>query len=160
MRRLIILVCVLVIFIGCAVEEPAEVKETPSEITPSPGTELPEPLEPTETEEEIMEEEEPEEEPEEKEETSGELEAGGGKKIAYIWIKREEYDPAELNITKGTKVVWINDNSVAHIFKQIGKGFRSPIIKVGETFEHTFNESEVFRYADLSFGMKGTINIE
>ena len=159
MKGVIFAVVLLIFLTGCVEKEIVEVKETPSEIMPTPGTELPEPLEPSETEEaeeEVLEEEEPKEEAEIHEEPETHVD----KKIAYVWINRGGFDPSELNITKGTKVIWINNNSVGHIFKQIGKGFRSPIIKVGDIFEHTFNESEVFRYADINFGTKGKIVIE
>ncbi|MDP7141179.1 MAG: hypothetical protein QF362_04225 [Candidatus Woesearchaeota archaeon] len=148
--KILIIVVLLIILTGCVEKDIVDIiKETPSE-TETVKEEI----------EEVKVEEKPEvQEPEPVEEVE-EIEMSEDKKTDYIWINRDDFEPSELNITKGTKVIWINDDNIGRIFKQIGKGFRSPIIDAGETFEHTFNESEVFRYADLNFGTKGRIIVE
>jgi len=160
LKRIIFVVVLLMLLTSCAKEEIVDIKEIPSEIKPAPETELPEPLEPSESEEETAEEEEVEEEPEEEAETLEEPETDEDKKVVYIEIMKYEFVPSELTIEKGTTVIWENVDDTAHIFKQVGTGFRSPIIKDGETFEHTFNESEVFSYTEFNFGARGKIVVE
>ena len=152
LKKVVLFIVLLMALTGCVKEEITPKEEIPSEIKPAPGKELPEPLE--EIKEGIIEEvEKPEEEvveeaPKEEEE-----------KVVYIKIKKFEFVPSELTIKKGTRVIWNNVDDKAHIFKQVGKGFRSPIIKAGETFEHTFNETEVFKYTEFNYGQRGKIII-
>ena len=62
------------------------------------------------------------------------------------------YIPLNLEITTGTTVIWVNDDSVPHtIQSQDEKGaiiglFNSAPLMTGETFEHMFDESGVFSY--------------
>lgn len=62
------------------------------------------------------------------------------------------YIPLNLEVTPGTTVEWINDDSVPHtIQSQDHKGeiiglFNSAPLMTGEKFEHTFDESGVYNY--------------
>ena len=62
------------------------------------------------------------------------------------------YIPLNLEVTTGTTVIWVNDDSVPHtIQSQDEKGaiiglFNSAPLMTGETFEHMFDESGVFSY--------------
>ena len=62
------------------------------------------------------------------------------------------YIPLNLEVSTGTTVIWVNDDSVPHtIQSQDEKGaiiglFNSAPLMTGETFEHTFNESGVYSY--------------
>ena len=62
------------------------------------------------------------------------------------------YIPLNLEVTTGTTVIWVNDDSVPHtIQSQDEQGaiiglFNSAPLMTGETFEHTFDESGVFSY--------------
>jgi len=62
------------------------------------------------------------------------------------------YMPLNLEVTPGTTVVWINDDSVPHtIQSQDEQGniiglFNSAPLMTGETFENTFNETGVYNY--------------
>ncbi len=62
------------------------------------------------------------------------------------------YIPLNLEVTIGTTVEWINDDSVPHTiqsqdeFGAIIGLFNSAPLQTGETFEHTFDESGVFSY--------------
>ncbi len=62
------------------------------------------------------------------------------------------YIPLNLEITKGTNVVWINDDTVGHtIQSQDDEGnviglFNSAILKTGDKFEFKFNEEGSYNY--------------
>ena len=62
------------------------------------------------------------------------------------------YIPLNLEITIGTNVEWINDDSVPHTIQSLDKKgaiiglFNSAPLKTSETFEHTFDESGVYNY--------------
>jgi plastocyanin len=62
------------------------------------------------------------------------------------------YIPLNLEVTTGTTVIWVNDDSVPHtIQSQDEQGaiiglFNSAPLMTGETFEHTFDESGVYSY--------------
>ena len=62
------------------------------------------------------------------------------------------YIPLNLEVSAGTNVVWINDDSVPHTIQsqdETGKIiglFNSAPLKTGETFEYTFDEPGVYNY--------------
>ncbi len=62
------------------------------------------------------------------------------------------YIPLNLEVTRGTNVIWVNDDSVPHtIQSQNDKGeiiglFNSAPLQTGETFEYTFDEAGVYNY--------------
>ncbi|MEM2785280.1 MAG: plastocyanin/azurin family copper-binding protein [Candidatus Nitrosotenuis sp.] len=62
------------------------------------------------------------------------------------------YIPLNLEIMKGTTVIWINDDNIEHtIVSQDEKGnviplFNSKALDTGERFVHKFNESGVYHY--------------
>ena len=62
------------------------------------------------------------------------------------------YIPLNLEVTRGTNVIWVNDDSVPHtVQSQNDKGeiiglFNSAPLQTGETFEYTFDESGVYNY--------------
>ena len=62
------------------------------------------------------------------------------------------YIPLNLEVTKGTTVVWLNDDVVGHtIQSQDGEGnviglFNSDILQTGERFPHTFEAEGVYNY--------------
>ena len=62
------------------------------------------------------------------------------------------YIPLNLEISKGTTVVWLNDDVVGHtIQSQDGEGnviglFNSDVLQTGERFPHTFEAEGVYNY--------------
>jgi len=62
------------------------------------------------------------------------------------------YIPLNLEVTRGTNVIWVNDDSVPHtVQSQNDKGeiiglFNSAPLQTGETFEYTFDEAGVYNY--------------
>lgn len=62
------------------------------------------------------------------------------------------YMPLNLEISKNTKVIWVNDDSVPHNIQsqdELGNVtdlFNSPPLNTGDRFEYTFEESGVYNY--------------
>ena len=62
------------------------------------------------------------------------------------------YIPLNLEVTRGTNVIWVNDDSVPHtVQSQNDKGeviglFNSAPLQTGETFEYTFDEAGLYNY--------------
>lgn len=80
-------------------------------------------------------------------------------KIATVEIKNLEYIPKELNITKGTTVIWINRDDTSYSVN--GAGFSSGVIGNNEKFSHQFNVSKNYRYGDtFHSNMWGTIYVD
>lgn len=174
LKKIILFAVLLITLTGCAKQEIIPFEEPSSEINPAPDAEIlgpfPEknpdvikeldkfteriPDEGLKEEQAVM-AEEPKSEPKPVEEPAAE-----SKDTIFIEIKEFEFVPSTLTIKKGTTVVWNNVDDDAHIFKQVGKSFISPVIKSGETFEHIFNEKEVVKYTDLNYGTRGEIVVE
>ena len=63
---------------------------------------------------------------------------------AYVEIFGSEFNPAELNIVKGTTVQWLNKDSSEHsIFVN---NTHSPTLNKRDTWNHTFNNSGTYEY--------------
>lgn len=181
MKKIILLVILLIVLIGCAKEEIMPIEELPSEITPAQGADIPEPL-PGEIKEEppavieLPEEEPvqakpitgetPKEESKSAEESETEIKSPDEPKTtesqntASIEIKKFEFVPSKLTIKKGTTVIWKNVDDKAHIFRQVGKTFNSPIIKSGDEYDLTFDEEGIFKYTELNYGQRMEIVVE
>jgi plastocyanin len=62
------------------------------------------------------------------------------------------YIPLNLEIEKGTTVVWINDDNIEHtVQSQDDKGnlislFNSGLLRTGERFAHKFNDDGIYHY--------------
>jgi plastocyanin len=62
------------------------------------------------------------------------------------------YIPLNLEIEKGTTVVWINDDNIEHtVQSQDEKGnlislFNSDLLRTGERFAHKFNDDGAYHY--------------
>jgi len=59
--------------------------------------------------------------------------------IFTIHIKDFAFEPSEVTVPNGAKVVWVNDDTVAHSING-GAAFTSPMIPGGGTYEHVFSE--------------------
>ncbi|VVB97604.1 Halocyanin [uncultured archaeon] len=64
-----------------------------------------------------------------------------------VEIKGFAYNPANITISKGTTVVWTQNDSVSHtVTIASGTGFDSGTLNQGQTFSYTFNEAGTFIY--------------
>jgi plastocyanin len=78
---------------------------------------------------------------------------------AEVTMKDILFTPANLVISPGTIVTWINDDSVKHIIHF--ETFKSDELDPGGTFEHTFkNEGTYNYYCSLNPIMKGKITVK
>jgi len=71
-------------------------------------------------------------------------------------------EPQTINIKTGTTIVWLNADSVNHIVKSEGI-FESPLIKKGESFNHTFRASGIIDYVletEAHTSIKGQIIVQ
>lgn len=77
------------------------------------------------------------------------------------------FDPADISVSVGTTVVWINNDESIHTvtsgtLEQGPSGdFDSEMISSGQTFEHTFDSAGVWNYfCTVHPWMKGTVTVE
>ncbi len=78
---------------------------------------------------------------------------------ALVSIKNFAFNPADLNIKKGTNVKWTNEDSAPHIVKF--NDFQSEQLSQGGTYEHQFNTAGTFDYTcAIHPSMKGKIVVE
>jgi plastocyanin len=90
---------------------------------------------------------------------SGSGSAGGGSEVT---IADYTYDPAEITVSKGTTVVFANQDSTAHTATSKDSGvFESGAIEPGKSGKVTLRKTGSFAYycAFHPF-MKGTIEVE
>ena len=84
-------------------------------------------------------------------------------KIKIIEIKDTKYYPAELNITKGTTVYWVNKDAKRNYQvyeKSSAQTFNSFQIIPFENFSYTFDEEGVFKFGDAIFTfMHGIVRV-
>jgi plastocyanin len=63
-----------------------------------------------------------------------------------VEIKGYAFNPDTITIAKGTTVTWTNQDSVQHTVTEINSVFSSDILRQGQTFSYTFNETGTFEY--------------
>ncbi|KKQ73600.1 MAG: Blue (Type 1) copper domain protein [Berkelbacteria bacterium GW2011_GWB1_38_5] len=63
-----------------------------------------------------------------------------------IKISNLTFSPVVLEVTKGTKVIWTNDDPTDHTVTADNGEFSSSILAKGKTFEFTFNDIGEFSY--------------
>lgn len=64
-----------------------------------------------------------------------------------VEIKNFSYKPFLLNIKTGTKVTWVNNDSVSHtVTSDSGNLLNSPTISAGQSFSFTFTEPGSVNY--------------
>ncbi len=76
-----------------------------------------------------------------------------------VSIVNFSFDPATLQLAKGTKVVWTNKDAVPHTVTS--DSFSSSTLNPGQSFSYTFKDEGTFSYS-CSFHpqMKGTITVD
>ena len=86
----------------------------------------------------------------------------GETKTHLIRIDNFSFNPAELTIKKGDKIIWNNSDVAQHtITSDSGSELDSEILPKGITFEHVFNSVGTYPYHCTPHPqMKGTIIVE
>lgn len=82
-----------------------------------------------------------------------------------VTIQNFVFSPASLTVMQGTRVTWLNRDTVLHQVASDASGsnaegaiFSSPVLSTGESYSFTFNEPGIYPYhCPLHPGMKGTI---
>lgn len=78
-----------------------------------------------------------------------------------VEISGFQFQPKELRIPVGTKVIWKNNDSVKHTVTSNTGAFGSQLFGKDETFEFTFNQTGTFAYYCKPHpNMKATIIVE
>lgn len=82
--------------------------------------------------------------------------ANGNGLTATIAIKDFSFQPAELTVKTGTKVIWTNQDPNPHDLSS--KEFTSPLLSQGQTYSHTYTKNGTYAYScGVHPSMKGTI---
>jgi plastocyanin len=63
-----------------------------------------------------------------------------------VAIKSSTFTPDIVEISKGTTVVWTNDDGVRHTVTSVSGAFDSGNIDPGKTYSYTFNQAGPFEY--------------
>ena len=63
-----------------------------------------------------------------------------------VGISNFNYTPNSLTITKGTTVVWTNNDSAPHTVTADDNSFTSGTLNKGDTYSHTFNAAGTVNY--------------
>lgn len=75
-----------------------------------------------------------------------------------IEIANFSFTPKDLQILKGTKVTWVNNDVTSHIIKS--DLFESPLLKDEDTFSYTFKTPGAFTYfCSIHNSMNGMITV-
>ena len=88
------------------------------------------------------------------------MDKGFDESIAAISIGNTNtgFVPSTITIKRGATVTWTNQDSATH--RVVGSGFESPVLKYGETYQRTFNQTGSFEYTGgTGDSMTGAINV-
>jgi len=81
-------------------------------------------------------------------------------KSALVSIQNFTFTPSNLRITKGTKVIWKNDDAAPHLIASDGKFPESATLEQGQSYSFTFTDAGTFPYhCSIHPSMQGTIEV-
>jgi plastocyanin len=71
--------------------------------------------------------------------------------INQVWIENMAFNPGDLTVTPGTKVMWVNHDNVVHTVTSGIPGspdglFDSGDLNPGDQYQHTFTTAGTFHY--------------
>jgi plastocyanin len=80
---------------------------------------------------------------------------------ANVGMNRLKFEPADIKVKTGTKVVWTDNENVPHnVVAQEGADFKSDVFGEGKTYEWTAEKAGTVKYeCTLHPGMDGTITV-
>ena len=80
--------------------------------------------------------------------------------VINVEIKNFAFNPQNINIPKGTTVIWTNNDIFAHTVTSDTGIFDSGAISPGQTFEWAFNQSGTFDYhCSIHLFMRGEVTV-
>ena len=85
----------------------------------------------------------------------------GAATVEVAEVSGNQFDPVDVDVVDGDKVVWTNDDSIAHNVVADNGEFESPTMEAGDTFEWTAEGSGTIGYVcTFHPGMEGTVNVD
>jgi plastocyanin len=85
---------------------------------------------------------------------------GGGNNSNFIYMKNSVFSTANLTITVGGTVTWMNDDNMIHTVTADDGSYNSGNIQVNGSFNKTFNATGVYSYHCVYHsGMTGRITV-
>lgn len=83
-------------------------------------------------------------------------------KEAVVKVKNGFFDPKEITVEKGTKVVWLNEDDGPHKIASTTRYFYGERFLPGESYGFTFDEAGEYNYFDVIFykTMKGKVIVK
>ncbi|HZX44293.1 MAG TPA: hypothetical protein VFF28_01280 [Candidatus Nanoarchaeia archaeon] len=143
-KKFIVLTIILLIIYGCSTDKTIPVVSKPSVQQDSPGTKLP-----------IIEESDavkPVASNPTAQKPAENKSAPKDTKTFTVTIQELKLSPQDLTINKGDTVIWKHEDrwetDTKHYLTAHSNEFRSPVMKYGETFSHTFNTPGIYTYID------------
>jgi plastocyanin len=85
---------------------------------------------------------------------------GGGPAEGTVLIKDFSFSPAELVVSRGTRVTWKNMDGEPHTIASTAGAFRSGALDEEDTFSFQFDQPGTYRYVcTIHPHMSGTITV-
>ena len=76
-----------------------------------------------------------------------------------VWMSTHSFLPANLVVTQGTTVRWMNNSSVTHNLVSAA-GLFDELLNPGQSFSYTFSETGLFNYeCTIHPGMTGSVTV-
>jgi plastocyanin len=86
--------------------------------------------------------------------------AGATPATLHIEISKFAFDPKEVNVTPGTKVVWTNLDETPHTVTSKDSTFTSRGMDTDDTYEYKFErEGDFYYYCTLHPFMSGVVHV-
>ncbi len=87
--------------------------------------------------------------------------SGAAAEEVVVHIDNFTFNPADITVKPGTKVVWENGDDIPHVVVEDNAKFRSPALDSGEKFSLTFTEpGEINYFCALHPHMKGKVVVK
>jgi plastocyanin len=78
-----------------------------------------------------------------------------------VTIENFSFAPAELTVSPGTEVTWVNKDDEAHTVVTSGNTFKSKALDTGEKFSFTFHDPGTYEYfCSIHPNMKGKVIVK
>jgi len=81
--------------------------------------------------------------------------------VTQITIKNFAFTPASVSIPAGTKMTWVNNDSITHTVTSDTGAFDSQSITPGSTYSFTFTQPGTYKYhCSIHSTMTGTVIVQ
>lgn len=78
-----------------------------------------------------------------------------------VTVHDDTFDPEAIDVARGGTVIWTVTSAQAYLIEADDGSFRSPVLRIGDQFAHTFDTAAVITYTDLVRGTAtGTITVD